>query len=47
MDFGSLNASKICRACLTEDENMESLLEPEILEMFISCTSISVRNIYY
>lgn len=43
MDIGNINGSKICRACLTEDEKMESLLEQDILEMFVSCTSISVR----
>lgn len=46
MDIGNINSSKICRACLTEDEKMESLLEQETLDMFVSCTSLSVYNVF-
>lgn len=44
MDISNLNTSKICRACLVEDEQMESLIDQETSEMFVSCTSIPVNE---
>lgn len=42
MDIENINGSKLCRACLMEEERMESLLDQDLLEMFFSCTSITV-----
>lgn len=44
MDIVNFNTAKICRACLTEGENMESLLEDKTLEMFNSCTSLCLKT---
>lgn len=46
--MGNMNTyqiEKTCRACLKESEDMSSLIENDLGQMFTECTSLTVRKL--
>lgn len=40
-----VNVDKICRACLIERQNMYSIYDVNVKEMFLYCTSLTVSDV--
>jgi hypothetical protein len=44
-NFDVNNVEKVCRACLSEENEMMSMMDSELKEMFIFCTSLEVNKL--